>query len=73
MLANKVSASVGQEKDWIQPLHFFLITPSKGFPSFLMTQVNPDPQAKQIQVTASLNKKTVKVADILQPFSPHPT
>jgi len=23
MLANKVSASVGQEKDWIQPLHIF--------------------------------------------------
>lgn len=36
-----------------------------------MTQVNPDLQAKQIQASSLLNRKNIKVADILQPFSPH--
>lgn len=74
MLANKVSASAGQEKDWIKSLLFFsfLITPNKDFSIFLMTQVNPDLQAKPIQAPSSLNKNNIKVADILQLFSLHP-
>lgn len=37
-----------------------------------MTQVNPDPNEKQIQITSLPNKKIIKIAEIFQLFSPYP-